>query len=161
VIELCRIIWIQITQKFHRKTHWFIKIDRLSRLRSESLELNRLRFDLINEIYEICCGLTDDAANVLFTLARSMHSVISKDHLQELQTQNSYINIRKHFSASRTLKQFSCCKNNENVRGNSFFYVNSADYIHVSLARFLIFIVFCSSDLRRNIIFICIIFHCR
>jgi len=51
------------------------------RLHADSLELRRLRYDLIYT-YKVVFGLVNGAANDLFTLTSLLHSTSTRGHVQ-------------------------------------------------------------------------------
>ena len=56
---------------------------RLSRLGLESLEMRRLKYDLLFT-YKIVCGLVSDAATNMFTLTNSLYSTNTRGHAYKL-----------------------------------------------------------------------------
>ena len=104
--------------------------DRLSRLGLNSLELRRLRYDLLLT-YKIVIGLTDEAANNMFTLTSSLHSVIIRGHANQLNPHNCRIDIRKYFFSKRVVAPWNNLPaTNEHFCSLSFLKrpINSTDF---------------------------------
>ena len=76
--------------------------EKLQRLGLESLELRRLRCDLLYT-YKIVFGLTSEAAKNMFTFTSSLHSVNTRGHAYKLYPHNNRINVRKHFFCERVI----------------------------------------------------------
>jgi hypothetical protein len=74
--------------------------DRLKRLKMETLELRRLRQDLVLT-YEILAGLTDVNVADFFTVANSSHC--TRGHCYKLQANHSRVDVRKFFFAERVV----------------------------------------------------------
>jgi hypothetical protein len=75
---------------------------RLSRLGLESLEMRRLKYDLLFT-YKIVFGLVSDAAINMFTLTNSLYSTSTRGHAYKLYPHNSRIDLRKHFFSERVI----------------------------------------------------------
>ena len=65
-------------------------------------ELLRLRYNLLLT-YKIVFGLIDEAANNMFTLTSSLHSVNTRGHVYDFYPHNSRIDIRKYFFSERVV----------------------------------------------------------
>ena len=82
---------------------WFgrrvMKKTRLHVLGLDSLELRRLRFDLINA-YKLLFGLVDQSPNIFFTLTRDVHNISTRGHNYKLYPANSRIDAHKFFFLS-------------------------------------------------------------
>lgn len=76
--------------------------DRLLRLGIDSLEIRRLRQDLIYT-YKVVFGLVDRACDSFFKLANTVHSAHTRGHLYKLYPHYCRIDIRKHFFAERVV----------------------------------------------------------
>ena len=76
--------------------------ERLQRLGLESLEMRRLRCDLLYT-YKIVFGLTSEAAKNMFTFTSSLYSVNTRGHAYKLYPHNNRINVRKHFFCERVI----------------------------------------------------------
>jgi ribonuclease P/MRP protein subunit RPP40 len=74
--------------------------DRLKLLKMETLELRRLRQDLVLT-YEILTGLTDVNVADFFTVANSSHC--TRGHCYKLQANHSRVDVRKFFFAERVV----------------------------------------------------------
>ena len=70
--------------------------DRLSRLDLSSLEMRRLRCDLLYT-YKIVFNLVSEAANDMFTLSSTLSSIKTRGHPYKLYLHNSRIDVRKYF----------------------------------------------------------------
>ena len=69
---------------------------RLLRLGLESLEMRRLKYDLLYT-YKIVFGLVSDAAMNMFTLTNTLYSTSTRGHAYKLYPHNNRIDLRKHF----------------------------------------------------------------
>ena len=76
--------------------------ERLQRLGLESLELRRLRCDLLYT-YKVVFGLTSEAAKNMFTFTSSLYSVNTRGLAYKLYPHNNRINVRKHFFCERVI----------------------------------------------------------
>jgi hypothetical protein len=76
--------------------------ERLQRLGLESLEMRRLRCDLLYT-YKIVFGLTSEAAKNMFTFTSSLYSINTRGHAYKLYPHNNRINVRKHFFCERVI----------------------------------------------------------
>jgi len=78
--------------------------DRLASLKLESLEVRRLRHDLILT-YKILFGLTDMNYSDFFTFADRTHS--TRSHVYKLLPSHCRVDVRKCFFAERVLKPWN------------------------------------------------------
>ena len=69
---------------------------RLSRLGLESLEMRRLKYDLLYT-YEIIFGPVSDAAMKMLTLTYTLYSTSTRGHAYKLYPHNNRIDSSKHF----------------------------------------------------------------
>ena len=74
--------------------------DRLLRLDLDSLEMRRLRCDLLYT-YKIVFNLVSEAASGMFTLTDTLYSNRTRGHPYKLYLPNSFIDVRKHFFCER------------------------------------------------------------
>jgi len=74
--------------------------ERLEQLRIETLEMRRLRQDLIFS-YKVIFGLVNYACNDLFTLSNS--TIPTRGHAFKLYQRYSRVDSRKHFFAERII----------------------------------------------------------
>ena len=102
-----------------------MRLERLTRLNLQSLELRRLHSDLILA-YKILFGLVDVVATDFFTFSSVSHN--TRGHAYKLMGHQSRVNIRHHFFTERivnpwnsivakpadfdNLKSFTKCLNN-------------------------------------------------
>jgi len=70
----------------------------LSRLDLDSLEMRRLRPDLLYA-YKFVFNLVSEAGNDMFTLANTLYSTRTRGRPYKLYLHNSFIDVRNYFSA--------------------------------------------------------------
>jgi hypothetical protein len=75
---------------------------RLSRLGLESLEMGRLKYDLLCT-YKIIFRLIGDAAMNMFTLTNTLYSTSTRGHAYKLYPHINHIDSRKHFFLKKLL----------------------------------------------------------
>ena len=78
--------------------------DRLEQLRLETLEMRRLRQDLIFS-YKVIFGLVNNACNDLFTLSNS--AIPTRGHAFKLYKRHSRVDSRMHFFAERIINPWN------------------------------------------------------
>jgi hypothetical protein len=71
--------------------------DRLLRLGIDSLEVRRLRQDLVY-VYKVVFGLVGHACDGLFQLANTVHSPYTRGHPYKLYPHYCRVDVRKYFS---------------------------------------------------------------
>jgi len=76
---------------------------RLLRLGVDSLEIRRLRQDLIHT-YTIVFGLVTNAGNAFFTLANSNANINTRGHMYKLFPHQSRIDAPKYFFTERVVR---------------------------------------------------------
>ena len=79
--------------------------DRLARLNLDSLDVRRLRHDLILT-YKIVFGLTTMNPEDFFTFANSNHN--TRGHAYKLLPSHCRVNVRKGFFTERVVKPWNC-----------------------------------------------------
>jgi len=92
-----------VQRKFTKRLPGYASLcykDRLSRLDLDSLEMRRLRFDLLYT-YKIVFNLVSEAASDMFTLTNTLYSTRTRGHPYKLYLHNSFIDVRKHFFCER------------------------------------------------------------
>ena len=72
------------------------------RLHADSLELRRLRYDLICT-YEVVFGLVNGAANDLLTLTSLIHSTSTRGHMYKHFFHCNRVDLYKYFFSQRTI----------------------------------------------------------
>jgi len=72
------------------------------RLHADSLELRRLRYDLIYT-YEVVFGLVSGAASDLFTLTSLIHSSGTRGHAYKLFPHCNCVDLYKYFFSQRII----------------------------------------------------------
>ena len=80
--------------------------DRLIRLDLESLEIRRLRQDLLYT-YKIVFGLVNQAACNMFTLTNTLYSTCTRGHAYKLYLHNSRVDVRKYFFSERVIEPWN------------------------------------------------------
>jgi len=109
---------------------------RLTRLGLESLEMRRLKYDLLYT-YKIIFGLVSDAAMNMFTLTNTLYSTSTRGHAYKLYPHNNRIDSRKHFFSQRVIAPWNNLPATaDNFRSFSSFkrFLNSTDLtMYVSL----------------------------
>jgi len=88
-----------VQRKFIKRLPGFASLgykERLSCLDLDSLEMRRLRHDLLYT-YKIVFNLVSEAANDMFTLANTLYLTRTRGHPCKLYLHNSFIDVRKHF----------------------------------------------------------------
>ena len=83
---------------------WIIKPYRLAALNIDSLELRRLRQDLIF-VYKILFGLTGDTCSNFFVLADNAHD--TRGHEYKLYPAFSRLDVHKFFFTQRIIKPWN------------------------------------------------------
>ena len=94
-----------VQRKFTKRMPGYASLsyeDRLLRLELDSLEMRRLRQDLLFT-YKIVFNLVDKAANNMFTLADTLYSIRTRGHPYKLHLHNSRIDVRKYFFSERVI----------------------------------------------------------
>ena len=81
--------------------------DRCAQLNLETLELRRLRQDLLFT-YKIMFGMLNVCATDFFTLSNSGHS--TRGHCYKLSPHHCRVDIRKHFFAERVIRPWNSLK---------------------------------------------------
>jgi hypothetical protein len=76
--------------------------DRLLRLGIDSLEVRRLRQDLVY-VYKVVFGLVGHACDGLFQLANTVHSPYTRGHPYKLYPHYCRVDVRKYFFAERVI----------------------------------------------------------
>ena len=96
----CKIKKIESVQRrFTKRLSGFESLDyktRLSLLNMDSLEMRRLRADLLYT-YKILFGLVDQQASDFFTYTRSVHIINTRGHCYKLHPSTSRVDVRKYF----------------------------------------------------------------
>jgi len=106
--------------------------DRLARLKLESLEVRRLRHDLILT-YKILFGLTDMNQSDFFTFADITNS--TRGHAYKLLPSHCRVDVRKCFFAKRALKPWNSLPaelhhfNSLSVLSNFIFNVDLSKFV--------------------------------
>ena len=72
------------------------------RLHADSLELRRLRYDLIYT-YKVVFGLVSGAASDLFTLTSLIHSSGTRSHAYKLYPRCNRVDLYKYFFSQRII----------------------------------------------------------
>ena len=107
---------------------------RLLKLGIESLELRRLRQDLVYT-YKLIFGLVSQSAGDFFKLANSVHSSNTRGHEYKLFVNYSRVDTRKYFFANRVINPWnSLPAEPEHFRSLSVFKVFIK---HADLTKFL------------------------
>ena len=76
---------------------------RLLRLELNSLELRRIRQDLVYT-YKIVFGLVDDACSGLFTLTNTISGIRTRGHAYKLFPRVSRLDVRHNYFSERVVK---------------------------------------------------------
>ena len=81
---------------------------RLTELQLDSLELRRLRQDLVY-VYKILFGLVEHCRpiNDFFVLCNTVHNVNTRGHAYKLYPANSRVDVRKYFFANRVVNPWN------------------------------------------------------
>ena len=98
-----------VQRRFTRRLPGFAAHDyknRLEKLCTESLELRRLRQDLIYT-YKILFGLVKCSGIGFFTLTSSVHNVNTRGHLYKLYPCQSRVDVHKYFFANRIVNPWN------------------------------------------------------
>jgi len=101
--------------------------DRLERLGLETLEMRRLRQDLVFT-YKVIFRLVSDSHNELFVMSNS--SISTRDHAYKLFQRYSHLDFCEHFFAERIMKPWnSLSANNATFKSltTSKSFVNSVN----------------------------------
>jgi len=88
-----------VQRKFTKRLPGYYSLDyksRLMRLHADSLELRRLRYDLIYT-YNVVFGLVNGAANDFFTLTSLIHSTSTRGHMYKLFPHCNSVDLYKYF----------------------------------------------------------------
>ena len=120
-----------VQRKFTKRLPGYDSLDyksRLMRLHADSLELRRLRYDLIYTYNKIVFGLVNGTANDLFMLTSLIHSSGTRGHAYKLFPHCNRVDLCKYFFSQRIIDTW----NSLPARPNDF----------SSLARFKRFIYF-------------------
>jgi len=94
-----------VQSKFTKRLPGYYSLDyksRLMRLHADSLELRRLKYDLIYT-YKVVFGLVNDAANDLFTLTSLIHSTSTRGHMYKLFPHCNRVDMYKYFFSQRII----------------------------------------------------------
>ena len=78
--------------------------ERLTKLGVDSLELSRLRFDLIF-VYKILFGMIETDVSALFVVNNV--DTVTRGHSHKLFVQQSHIDVRKYFFSNRVIQRWN------------------------------------------------------
>ena len=81
--------------------------ERLLRLNIDSLEMRRLRQDLLFT-YKIVFGIINDVACNFFTLANTVHEKNTRGHKYKIHVKYSRLDVRKYFFSQRVVRPWNC-----------------------------------------------------
>jgi hypothetical protein len=98
-----------VQRRFTKRLPGYDTLDyksRLTKLGIESLEMRRLRQDLIFT-YKIVFGLVNQTADNFFTLSSAVQNVSTRGHIYKLFPSHSRIDVRKFFFANRVLRPWN------------------------------------------------------
>ena len=88
-----------VQRRFTKRLPGFAALDyqsRLAKLGIESLEIRRLRQDLVYT-YKILFGLVNQSATDFFTLTSTVHDANTRGHLYKLYPIQSRVDVHKYF----------------------------------------------------------------
>ena len=94
-----------VQRRFTKRLPGFAALDyqsRLAKLGIESLEIRRLRQDLVYT-YKILFGLVNQSATDFFTLTSTVHDANTRGHLYKLYPIQSRVDVHKYFFANRVV----------------------------------------------------------
>ena len=121
-----------VQRRFTKRLLGFAVLDyrsRLQKLNIESLEMRRLRQDLVYT-YKILFGLTDQSSTDFFTLTNSVHSASTRGHRYKLFPTYNRVDLHKYFFSNRVIKSWnSLPAKEEHFRSLSVFkrFIRAAD----------------------------------
>ena len=121
-----------VQRRFTKRLLGFAVLDyrsRLQKLNIESLEMRRLRQDLVYT-YKILFGLTDQSSTDFFTLTNSVHSAFTRGHRYKLFPTYNRVDLHKYFFSNRVIKSWnSLPAKEEHFRSLSVFkrFIRAAD----------------------------------
>ena len=111
-----------VQRRFTKRLPGYATLDyksRLQRLGMDSLEMRRLRQDLIYT-YKIVVDLVDGAANDMFTTSSNMYT--TRGHMYKLFPHCSRLDMRKYFFAERVIQPWNALPaKHEHFRSRSAF----------------------------------------
>ena len=80
--------------------------ERLARLGIDSLEMRRLRHDLIY-CYKVVFGLVDGTCGEMFTLLNSVNNINTRGHIYKLFPHYCRVDARKYFFSERVIDSWN------------------------------------------------------